>query len=146
MDSGKSLKYETVNRVLAASPEDEFETEVDLDVSDSSNGDIAFTWPSKVMIRWAMEMESRTWGIKSIYLSLRTRELELSYQEWTEEEDIDHDAKIDLQKAEGENQYDRGESDSFGQILPESLHLQLAGDPQKPETLVCESYILTWQV
>ena len=146
MDRGKSLKkYETVNRVLAAA-EDEFETEVELDVSIPSDGDISFTWPSKVTIRWAFELEARSWGIKSIYLGLRTKELAISYQEWTEEDDIDHEVNLDLQKAEGEDQYDRGDSDSFGQIRPESLHLQLAGDPQKPETLVCESYILTWQV
>lgn len=81
----------------------------------------------KVTIEWEMTVEARDWGIKGMSPMVPAgQEIELRFEEPTDDEDIEHKVKWKLNEVEATLQFSTEHEPLSLQILPISLHVDFS--------------------
>lgn len=73
--------------------DDSYKTSVEIETFGNPKGlpkDVHLSHNAKVVIKWIMDEEHKSWGISSLRPSIPNQAVELTYIESTEDEDIDH--------------------------------------------------------
>ena len=95
----------------------EFETEVDVSMMDD-NILVGEDFLGKITIKWSVEFEMRSWGIKSIYLTVPEQKIILNYERDTEDGFVPESKEILLQNVKVEDPINE---ENFGMIAPHTL-------------------------
>jgi len=121
-----------------------FTTSVDFEGSlHSPTGDhvTGVNWPNQVSVTWGFDLETRSWGIKSIDLCLESQEVLVSGTIDSDDDNVDFEVSLNLSEAETNHEYISGE----GCVCPDNLYVEVEGDVNSPSSWKCNSYTVTWR-
>jgi hypothetical protein len=134
------MKYDTLNKILnnklVTSSTREFYSEIDIDVytfdlEGDKNLDVQI-YTKSVNIKWELELEERSYGVKGLGAHFLTKEISISYEiEHLDKEVKAEEGQIDLDISNVNIEYDRGDYPCF---FPSSLQITLAGKKSDPST------------
>lgn len=94
----------------------EFETEVDIDNQDKK-------YETKGTIKWSLDFECRSWGVKSFYISIPEQKIDVSYTKEVfnaEEDDFDYEDVDEVLEIKNCT-YDLKVNDTGEVICPQTL-------------------------
>lgn len=98
----------------------EFTSEdVDVDVYDDTVLGYKHVHVQPITLKWSVEFEMRSWGVKGIYLHVPDQKVTLLYSRYDEAtgDDIDERREVLLQNV----QVEEPSNENFGMIMPRSL-------------------------
>lgn len=98
----------------------EFTSEqVDVNVYDDSVLGLKHVSVQPITLKWSIDFEMRSWGVKSIYLTVPDQKVVLQYSHYDEAtgEDLEESKEVLLQNV----QVEEPSNENFGMILPRTL-------------------------
>lgn len=121
-------KYLQTRGILKEQSENQFTSEVDLDVYAEPIGETAHVnHPKKINVRYNIEVDFRSYGIKEINVSFVSADsFSAELVKWGEDDDDVSNFEVDLSSLQNvETEFNVGQ---YGQVFPTSLEVKLGQD------------------